>query len=247
MTTRVDPRLADRRRTVAESNARRRLRRLFWALVVVSLVGAVGWVAQSPWFSIAHIAVSGVANSDTHRMLDTAGVVEGVPLITIAPGRIEELLEEDPWVVEATVRRVIPDAIEIAVEERVPFAWVQTGSVWTVIAGDATVLRTDPEPGGPTLVLAASAIDRGSRFGDRRVTGGLTFLGGLPTETRDQTSLFEQDGELWATVAGMNVRLGLPTEMKEKAAALMAILDEGIPAGSVINLVAPTRPAVVEA
>lgn len=247
MTTRVDPRLAERRRTVAESNARRRLRRMFWALVVVSFVGAVGWVAQSPWFSIAHIAVSGVESSDTYRILDTAGVVEGVPLITVAPGRIEEILEEDPWVVEATVRRVVPDAIEIAVEERIPFAWVQTGSVWTVIAGDATALRTDPEPGGPTLILEASVIERGSRFGDRRVTGGLTFLAGLPVQTRNQTSLFEQSGELWATVAGMNVRLGLPTEMKEKAAALVAILDEGIPAGSMINLVAPTRPAVVEA
>lgn len=247
MTTRVDPRLAERRRTVAESNARRRLRRMFWALVVVSFVGAVGWVAQSPWFSIAHIAVSGVESSDTYRMLDTAGVVEGVPLITVAPGRIEEILEEDPWVVEATVRRVVPDAIEIAVEERIPFAWVQTGSVWTVIAGDATALRTDPEPDGPTLILEASVIERGSRFGDRRVTGGLTFLAGLPVQTRNQTSLFEQSGELWATVAGMNVRLGLTTEMKEKAAALVAILDEGIPAGSMINLVAPTRPAVVEA
>ena len=247
MTTRVDPRVAERRRTVAEGNARRRLRRMFWALVAIAFVGAVGWVAQSPWFSIAHIAVSGVASSDTYRTLDTAGVVEGAPLITVAPGRIEELLEEDPWVVEATVRRVVPDAIEVAVEERIPFAWVQTGGAWTVIAGDATVLRTDSEPGGPTLVLEASVIDRGSRFEDRRVTGGLAFLAGLPTETRNQTSLFEQSGELWATVAGMQVRLGRPTEMKEKASALMAILDEGIPVGSVINLVAPTRPAVVEA
>lgn len=247
MTTRVDPRLAERRRTVAESNARRRLRRISWALVVVSLVGAIAWVAQSPWFSIAHITTSGVQSSDTFGILETAGVVEGVPLITVEPGRIEELLEEDPWVIDATVRRVLPDAIEVAIEERIPFAWVQTGSQWTVIAGDSTALRTDPEPGGPTLILEASIVDRGSRLGDPRVTGGVTFLAGLPTDIRNQTSLFAKDGELWATVGGMNVRLGLPTEMEEKAAALMAILEEGIPPGSVINLVAPTRPAVVEA
>lgn len=246
MTTRVDPRLAERRRTVAESNARRRLRRVFWALVVLSLVGAAGWVAQSPWFSIAHMAVSGVSSSDTHRILETAGVVEGVPLITVATSRVEELLEEDAWVIDATVRRVFPDAIEVAIEERIPFAWVKSDGAWTAIAGDATVLRVDPEPGGPTLVLEASAINRGSRFDDRRVTGGLAFLSGLSAETRQKASVFEQSGELWATVAGMNVRLGLPTEMKEKAAALLAILDEGIPEGSLINLVAPTRPAVVE-
>jgi len=79
------------------------------------------------------------------------------------------------------------------------------------------------------------------------VTGGLTFLAGLPEETRNKVSLSEQDGELWANVADMVVRLGLPIEMEAKAAALLAILEEGVPAGSLINLVAPTRPAVVEA
>ncbi len=86
MTTRVDPRLADRRRTVAESNARRRLRRIFWAMVVVVVAAGVGWVAQSPWFSIAHIAVSGVEGSDTHQILHEAGVLEGTPLIMVGAG-----------------------------------------------------------------------------------------------------------------------------------------------------------------
>ena len=247
MTTRVDPRLAERRRTVAESHARKRLRGIFWTLVVVSFVAMVGWVAQSPWFSIGHIAVSGVEASDTYGIIQSAGVVEGTPLIAVAPGRIEALLGEDPWVIEATVRRVLPDAIEVVVTERVPFAWVSTGTGWAVVAQDSTVLRTDQEPAGPSLTVEVSAIDRGARFDDPRVTGGLTFLAGLPEETRNQVSLSEQDGELWANVADMVVRLGLPTEMQAKAAALLAILDEGVPAGSVINLVAPTRPAVVEA
>ncbi len=247
MTTRVDPRLAERRRTVAESNARRRLRKIFWALVVVAVAAGVGWVAQSPWFSVAHIAVSGVEGSDTHQILQAAGVVEGTPLIMVGPERIEALLEKDPWIVDATVRRVVPDAIEVVVNERGPFAWVQTGSAWSVIAEDLIVLRTDPEPGGPAFVLEALTRDRGDRFRDPRVVGGVTFLAGLPIETRNQVSMFERDGELWANVAGMSVRLGLPTEMKEKAAALLAILEEEIPPGSVINLVAPTRPAIVEA
>ncbi|MDH3259747.1 MAG: FtsQ-type POTRA domain-containing protein [Acidimicrobiia bacterium] len=246
MTTRVDPRLAERRRTVAEGNARKRLRRILWALLVVSLVAAVGWVAQSPWFSIAHVAVSGVGGSDAHRILETNGIVEGTPLISVAPRRVEALLQEDPWIADATVRRVIPDAIEVVVKERIPFAWVQMGKGWAVIAEDLTVLRNDGQPTGPSLVIEVSAHGRGDRVKDPRVIGGVTFLAGLPIDTRNQVSLAEQDGELWADVGGLAVRLGLPTEMKEKAAALLAILGEGIPSGSVVNLVAPTRPAVVE-
>ncbi len=85
------------------------------------------------------------------------------------------------------------------------------------------------------------------QYADHRVTGGVTFVSELPIETRRQVTLGEQDGELWAEVAGLHVRLGLPTEMAEKAAALLAILEEELPPGSTVNLVAPTRPAVVEA
>jgi cell division protein FtsQ len=247
MTTRVEPRLADRRRAVAESNARRRLRRIFWALVAIAVASALGWVAQSPWFSIAHIAISGVSGSDAHQILDAAGVVEGTPLIAVGPRHVEELLEEDPWVVEATVRRVLPDAIEVAVTERTPLAWVSTGTQWAVVAADSTVLRHDAKPGGPSMRFEIPAAGVGGRIEDLRVTGGVEFLAGLPDETRTQTSLAERSGEVWAEVGGLVVRLGVPTEMAEKASALLAILEEGLPAGSIVNLMAPSRPAVVEA
>ena len=35
-----------------------------------------------------------------------------------------------------------------------------------------------------------------------------------------------------------------PIEMAEKAAALTALLERGVPPGSEVNLIAPTRPAV---
>ena len=243
MTTRVDPRLARRRRTVAEGNARRRLRRIFWSLVAIAAVAAIGWVLQSPWFSISHIAVSGVAGSNTHQILEEAGVVEGTPLIAVGPRRVENLLEADPWVIDATVRRGIPDAIEVVVYERTPLAWVQVGTEWAVLADDGTVLRYDSEAAGPRMVFELTS----DRLADERVKGGIVFLAGLPTAIRNQVSLAEHDGELWGDVAGLIVRLGLPTDMAEKAAALQAVLEEGVAPGSVVNLVAPARPAVVEA
>ncbi len=82
---------------------------------------------------------------------------------------------------------------------------------------------------------------------DQRVTGAVAFVAGLPAETRRQGILSEREGELWADLSGLHVRLGLPTEMTEKASALLAILEEELPPGSTINLVAPTRPAVIEA
>ena len=244
MTTRVDPRLAERRRTVAENDARKRLRRIFWTLALIFLAGTIAWIAQSPWFSIAHVALSGVRESDTPQILEAAGVVEGTPLIAVRTGQVEELLEADPWVVEATVRRVIPDAIEVEITERKPLAWIQNGTRWAAVADDLTVLRYDLEPNGPVMIFDLATGERG--FRDPRVSGGLDFLIGLSDEIRPRASLREHNGELWAQVADLSVRLGQPTEMSQKAAALAAILEEGLPPGSTVNLVAPTRPAVIE-
>lgn len=247
MTTRVDPRLAERRRTVAETNARRRLRRLFWSLLFVAVLGAGGWIARSPWFSVGHIAVSGVEGSATNEILDRAGVVEGTPLISITPRRVEALLEEDPWVVEATVRRMLPDVVEVAVTERIPMVWLEVGDRWAVIAEDTTVLRFDFEPASPVMRFDLRAMALGDRVGDARVAGGLAFVAALPVDVHAVVSLTEHDGEVWAEVGNLDVRLGLPIQMAEKGAALQAILEEGLPPGSTVNLVAPTRPAVVEA
>ncbi|NIS33395.1 MAG: hypothetical protein GWN79_16305, partial [Actinobacteria bacterium] len=41
------------------------------------------------------------------------------------------------------------------------------------------------------------------------------------------------------------IRLGRPLDMEAKARALAAVLDESPAPGSVITLVAPTRPAVL--
>jgi cell division protein FtsQ len=247
MTTRVDPRLAERRRTVAESNARRRLRKVFWALVVTAVIGALGWVARSPWFSVAHIAVSGVESSASNEILEAAGVQMGTPLITITPSRVEELLEGDPWVIDATVRRVLPDAVEVAITERVPLMWVEVGNRWAVVAEDGTVVRFDSVPAGPTLRLDVRGAAAGDQLSDARIAGGLAFVTSLPLEIRPAVALSEREGEVWAEVGEYVVRLGLPVRMAEKGAALLAILEEELPPGSMINLVAPTRPAVGEA
>jgi hypothetical protein len=49
---------------------------------------------------------------------------------------------------------------------------------------------------------------------------------------------------LWARTESVHVRLGVPLDMIAKASALQAVLADGVPAGSVIDLIAPSRPAL---
>jgi hypothetical protein len=48
----IDPRLMERRKTVAEDNAKKSISRLLKFLTVIVLAGASAWLLFSPWLSV---------------------------------------------------------------------------------------------------------------------------------------------------------------------------------------------------
>jgi len=51
-------------------------------------------------------------------------------------------------------------------------------------------------------------------------------------------------GELWLEADGCRARLGPATQLADKGRTFAALLAEGLPAGSEVDLISPTRPAV---
>ncbi len=241
----MDPRLARRRQAVRERSARRRLRSLLLLILVGAIAGSAAWLVQSPLLAVHTIGVSGAVHADLAK-LDTAGLREGVPIVPLQTRKIEEALLDDPWVAEATVRKTYPDIVEVSVTERVPVAAVQQRADWVLLSEDGVYLATlESIPNGvvPIAVDGIRATPGGSAT-DERIIGALAFVKRLDPELRVEASIAESGGELWANVAGHKVRLGSPTDMEAKAVALEAVLADGVPEGSLINLLAPTRPAV---
>ncbi len=76
------------------------------------------------------------------------------------------------------------------------------------------------------------------------VVGAAEFAESIPPDIASGTVLRVEAGELWGTVGGFEVRLGRPIEMRAKALSLAALLEESIPEGSTLILVAPSHPAV---
>lgn len=242
----IDPRIAARRRRVIEGAARRSLQKFMRWLMVAMILGALIWFAQSPLFQVKTLSVFGVSNSDTNAVLDQAGVVKGRPLILVRPARVEEALREDPWVADATIGVVFPDRVEVVIVERSAAAWIDGGPIRLLVAEDGTVL-----PGAgfeeplPTVHLdGIEEVAVGEVVPDDRARGAVLFLAVLDPVIAARGEITEAEGELWFDLPGMRVRLGRPIEMAEKAAALTALIERGVPADAVVHLVAPTRPAI---
>lgn len=240
----MDPRIEGRRRAIAEDRARVTLRRLLRIVVVSLLLAGVLWALRSPFFSVHDVAISGAAVVDVGSVLAEAGVRSGVPLVEVDVGAAERRLLADPWVEDATVSRVWPDRVEVAVTERVAVGWAETTSGWVRIASDGVVLGAGtPSEGAATVVGAGvPAEDLATR---PRVVGAAAFLTALPPDLAAGAVVDVGGEEIAATVAGFPVRLGPPEDMIAKASALAAVLVASPPPGSEVVLVAPSRPAVL--
>ncbi len=244
----IDPRLAERRRSVAEQRIRSNLRRLVWLLVAVGLVAAGVWTLNSPLFSVTSIEISGVVASNAEQVVSEAGVEPGVPLISLDTTSVEEAIETDPRVVSAAVSRNWPQTVVVEVQERFPVAWVVSPAGSVHVAADGVVIEVGSRAVDAPMVrtFTQEALSPGQAIIDPVVLGGIEFLDALRADLAEAAVVDATGAELTATVAGFRVRLGFPSEMASKAAVLAAVVDSEPEEGSEITLLAPERPAVLE-
>jgi len=247
MTT-VEPRVAQRRKSVSEDRARHRLRRILIVIAVVAL-GAVGlWLIRSPMLSVSTITVTGAERSNPSQIIQDMGVAVGVPTIDIDAGAISAAVEAEPWVAEADVSVQWPGTVTVDVTEHVPVAPARAGSGWVMLSREKTVLE---DVGGPIEGLFLVDIDVadvpiGGAVDDPMVAGALAFGSALRPDLGRDAVISVEDGGLAAAVGGYVVRLGRPIDLEAKALVLASLIDSGLPPGAVINLIAPTRPAVLD-
>jgi cell division septal protein FtsQ len=244
----LDPRIAKRRSDVHQDSARSSIRRLLRWILIGGLITAVGWFAQSSSFQVQEILVTGVSNSQALEILDREGVLLDQPLLRVRPSRAEEVLLTDPWIQEATVEIRFPNTISVVVRERTGVAWVTVGSAYMLVADDGVAVDAGPEPGAnPLLELGGVAVPRlGEVFADSRVRGLAEFMASLPGSYAAQAVATERGGELWVSLAefDIEVRLGRPVDMEKKAAVLAGLMQDGLPPGAIVHLIAPERPAI---
>lgn len=239
----IDPRLAERRKDVAEDKAKKSMGRLLKFLALVLVTGSLVWLAFSPWLSINQVDTTGIAISSGHAVLASRGVVAGTPMIQVSESGTEAALLEDPWIKSADVERDWPNRVRVAVVERAPMAWTHTELGWTRRAVDGVALPSGAEPDETMARVDMPHLAEAAAQTAPDMVGALQFIEALPSDLHQGTVVTVNEGELWAWVAGYQVRLGRGVDMAAKARSLDALLDQDIPKGSLLTVIAPTHPS----
>ena len=239
----IDPRLMERRKTVAEDNAKKSINRLLKFLLIVVVVGGLVWLVFSPWLSVARVDTTGISASSAHTILADNGVRAGTPMILVDPDEVESRLLSDPWIADVTVSRDWPNLVTVTVEERSPVAWVHSAEGWARHAIDGVALPSAAEPDTSMGWVEMPVLASDDGPDSLELLGALEFVAALDAGLREGTVVRVQAGELWATVSGFEVRLGRADDMAEKALSLGALLEENLIEGSTLTLIAPTNPS----
>lgn len=247
MTT-MEPRVAERRKGVSEDRARHRLRRVLIVIALIAVAALGFWLIRSPLLSVSSITVTGSEISDPAVIIDELGVIVGTPTIDVDSGAIERAVEGDPWIETAEVSVRWPGTVAVAVTEHAALAPARAGDGWVMLSRASTVLEPvdGPVEGVFTVDIDTSTTPIGGAVVNPMVSGALSFGSALRPDLSADAVIFVDDGSLFATVGGHLVRLGRPIDLEEKALVLASLLDTELVEGAEINLIAPTRPAVLD-
>jgi cell division protein FtsQ len=176
-------------------------------------------VANLAGFRITSIALAGQRRLTRDDVLTAAGITARTSLLFLDAGEARARLKTNPWIAEATVLKLYPGRLHIAVTEREAFAlWQRNGKV-EVIAEDGAVVEGYSGQYGAKLplVVGLGAETRAKDF--------LTTLDKYPS-IRDQLRAAVLVAERrWNVMLKNGIDVQLPATGLEQALDTLLTLD----------------------
>jgi cell division septal protein FtsQ len=251
----LDDRIVERRREVRRDRQRRRLRRTIALAVLLVLVGVTAAVERSGLVALEEVRVRGTQRLAPAAVRDAAGLELGTSTVRLRLGEAERRVEALPLVSDATVQRLDPLTVEIAVTERRPVvAATRPNGATALVDAEGVVVATGeaPDPDLTRIDLVASTplpapgddvASHPALANAHAVAVRLTGPVGALVGHYEATGPRELDLVL---TDGRRVRFGAAERIDEKVRAIGAVLEDLGPVEvSVIDVRAPGAPTVV--
>jgi cell division septal protein FtsQ len=160
-------------------------------LALVAVVGYAGYrsvalVADATSLQISHMTVRGHERLSTGEVLALVEGLRGQNILAVSLDEWQEKLLSSPWVESATIRRVLPSTVEIAVRERRPMGIGRLGTAMYLIDARGVII----DEYGPSYAdidlpiidgLATSPRDGGSIIDTARAEFAARVIGAVAT------------------------------------------------------------------
>ena len=249
-TTRIHPKIKERRVAVTKEAGLRRLKVAAAAGAVVLVVAGSWGLTRSPLLDIDEVRAVGSEQTALEDIVRAGQLPLGRPMTDVDPAASAAGIEGLPWVATARVERRWPGSIVVAITERAPVAGIaRPDGTWALVDAEARVLSTIPGPPvGLPHVHDAEAVPAPGEQATGELSGAAAAAAALPQSLRDVVggvNLRPEGVELALTEGGV-VRIGDPsrqlgeklraaaTVIKRVGAGEIAVLDVTVPRAPVL-------------
>lgn len=240
----MEPRLQERRTSLARNRRRRLLRVIAIAAGILLALGAIVGVFFTPIFDVDRVVVRGSRALSADTVRAASGVRRGDPMLLVRTGAVAKRVERLPYVQTARVKRVFPGTVIITVQERKPIAWTsedEQGAELLDATGRVLATTNTPPTNLPRITGFANVPGPGKVVRPSEIVTALTEL---PPGLRSLVATVAWDGnELTLTlVDGLQVRLGDTGDIRAKGAVAEAVIDRSPEGTKVVDVRVPTSP-----
>lgn len=244
------------------------------AMVLVALTVAVGGglfaLYHSSLFSIKAVTVSGVSHLTADELTRTADIPAGATLINVDAAGVESRLEANPWVKDATVERLFPDTVNLAVSERAITAVVDVQvddsanrETWALSSDGMWLMAIparDSQEGAALAPQVYEDVDRALKITDvpygstpeagtfcnnANVNNALSIISGMSTELADQVVTVAASNPESTTLTlsnGVEVAFGDSSDIRDKERVVLQIMEEHPGTVAYVNVRTPSKP-----
>jgi cell division protein FtsQ len=244
----MDRRVRERRRSVSRQRGRRRGSLVCVFALVLAIVALFVWLRSSDVFAVRRVVATTTEHVTAEDISRVTSDARGASLLQLSTETIERNLMALPYVCSAEVHRRFPDTLDVRLVEYEPVARLQdrSGGVW-LVAEDGRVLELGPVSAAPELPLVVAADKLSLLAGDRvpnaildalplvALLQSTEFAGSLPAIDRIAVSSV---GDVAVRLTGgEELRLGSPTELKQKLTVVGDIITQYLRDGRQIRYV----------
>ncbi|MBI3932299.1 MAG: FtsQ-type POTRA domain-containing protein [Acidobacteria bacterium] len=170
-------------------------------------------VMASERLKVARVDVRGSRFLSEGEVRELLGPALGENILGLDIEEIKQRLRASPWVADATVRRALPDTLQVEVRERVPLALAEVDRLYLMDEGGVLIDIYGPRTAGFDLPIVRDLggfDDEGRRGRAERAGALLADLGALAGEISEVEVLGSGDLRVVLRGAGEVVLVGSP-------------------------------------
>ena len=190
-----------------------------WPVVNGWLLSVGDQAANAVGLQAKAVRITGNRQLAHADILDLAGIGPETSILLFDPDAARARLKANPWIADATVQKLYPDQLQVAVVEREPFAlWQRDGKI-VVIAADGAVIVDHLDSRFQAMPLV---VGRGADARVREIVDLLTDRPELSRVVRAAVLVAERR---WNLVLKNGIDVRLPDSNIEAALADLLRLD----------------------